>query len=224
MPSGGLPSGGMPSSGSSSSVAGGATVTGSSTTAPSYAVKVRVSGIVGNGLSLQLNGGNTLSPSKDDIYTFSSLFSRDTAYAVTVSSHPASPRHICTAQNGSGRIESADVTNVAVACSPVARYNLVVDSADNSVSSYMIDEQSGRITYIGRVVTGRGPESVAVAPVADQAFSYVYVANFGEGSISQFKIHSNGILTPLTPPTVQIRQAPARTQLPLIPLAGTPMR
>ncbi len=43
-------------------------------------------------------------------------------------------------------------------CAFVANYN------DNSVSSYAVDAGSGRLTYIGKVATGTGPDSVAVDP------------------------------------------------------------
>jgi hypothetical protein len=88
------------------------------TTTTTYTVGGNVSGLVGSGLVLQLNGANDLSVSADGTFTFPSALADGAAYAVTVGTQPSSPAQICAVTNGSGTIAGANVTNVAVTCQP----------------------------------------------------------------------------------------------------------
>jgi len=82
--------------------------------------------------------------------------------------------------DGSGTIPGIVVTDLS-------RYAFVVNRTDKSVSSYVVDTASGRLTYIGTAATGDNPVSVAVDPGGN----YAYVANSGStgiGGISQYTI------------------------------------
>jgi hypothetical protein len=87
-------------------------------TTNTYTVGGNVSGLVGSGLVLQLNGANDLPISADGSFTFPTALADGTAYAVTVGTQPSSPAQICAVTNGSGTIAGANVTNVAVTCQP----------------------------------------------------------------------------------------------------------
>src|SRR5690606_29869950 len=76
-----------------------------------------------------------------------------------------------------------------------ARYALVTDADDDSVSTYVVDSGSGRLRWIGKAATGARPLSVAVHP----AGSFAYVANRNGGTVSQYALGTNGVLTPLSP-------------------------
>jgi sugar lactone lactonase YvrE len=78
-----------------------------------YAVGGTVSGLNGT-LVLRNNGGDDLSVSANGSFTFSTALNNETAYSVTVSSQPS--LQICTIVNGSGTIQTANVTNVQVSC------------------------------------------------------------------------------------------------------------
>lgn len=75
-----------------------------------------INGLDGNGLILQLNGGNDLAVSNDGSFTFTPELADTTSYSVTVLTQPSGPSQTCTIGNGSGAIAAANVTNVAITC------------------------------------------------------------------------------------------------------------
>jgi hypothetical protein len=81
-----------------------------------FTVGGTVSGLDGNGLMLQLNGGGDLTLSNDGIFTFTTELADAAPYEVTVATQPSSPSQTCTIGNGSGAISGANVTNITVTC------------------------------------------------------------------------------------------------------------
>ncbi len=86
------------------------------TNPPSYTVGGNVSGLVGSGLVLQVNGGDDLAIATDGPFTFPTPIADGSVYAVTVTTQPADPAQFCTVSNANGTISGADVTDVMVAC------------------------------------------------------------------------------------------------------------
>ena len=76
----------------------------------------------------------------------------------------------------------------------IPRYAFVANINDNSVSSYVVDADSGRLKYIGKAAAGSQPQSVTVDPSG----KYAYVANDG-GNVSQYTIDASGRLAAMTP-------------------------
>lgn len=91
-------------------------VTCVTTPPPTYTVGGMVSGLIGSGLVLQLNGGGDLSIAADGAFVFGGGLVSGTAYEVSVGTQPANPAQTCSVANGSGTIGVADVTDVAVSC------------------------------------------------------------------------------------------------------------
>ncbi|MGD0938887.1 MAG: hypothetical protein ABR905_04175 [Terracidiphilus sp.] len=92
-----------------------------------YTVGGTVSGLVGSGLTLLMNGGGTNLPiSANSSFNFSAIGETLTPgpYSVTVNTLPSSPAQICTVTNGSGTITNANITNVQVTCAPPANYTI----------------------------------------------------------------------------------------------------
>jgi hypothetical protein len=81
-----------------------------------FTVGGTITGLQGEGLVLQLNGGGDLAVSNDGIFTFTSELADAAAYEVTVLTQPSSPSQTCTVASGSGTIAAANVTNVAITC------------------------------------------------------------------------------------------------------------
>ncbi|MBW1878247.1 MAG: hypothetical protein JRJ84_07800, partial [Deltaproteobacteria bacterium] len=92
-----------------------ATVTVSCVT-DTFTVGGSVTGLAGTGLQLQNNGGNDLDVTTDGAFTFTTALDDGSSYAVTVKTPPTGPSQSCLVTSGSGTIEGANVTNVAVAC------------------------------------------------------------------------------------------------------------
>ena len=160
-----------------------------------------VSGLAGTGLVLQNNGGDDLTVAKSGAFTFATPLSDGASYDVSIKTQPTSPPQLCAVADGKGAIAGgASVSTVAVRCAPVVRFVLVVDKSDDSVASFALDSGSGRLRYAGKSATGKQP--VSIATDADGRFAYV--ANAGDGTISQYAIDGNGHLGALSPATVTV--------------------
>jgi hypothetical protein len=81
-----------------------------------FTVGGTVNGLQGDGLVLQLNGGDNLTLSNDGIFTFTTELADAAAYSVTVLTQPSNPSQTCTIGSGSGTIAAANVANVTVTC------------------------------------------------------------------------------------------------------------
>ncbi len=81
-----------------------------------FTVGGTITGLEGNGLVLQLNGGNDLGVANDGSFTFTTELADAAAYSVSVLTQPSGPSQTCTIGSGGGTIAGANVTNVAVTC------------------------------------------------------------------------------------------------------------
>ena len=129
-------------------------------------------GIVGTGLMVT-SGTDTLALTQNGRFVFTMALSNGAAYSVTVASQPKNPGQSCYVLNGSGKIAGADIENVIVKCLPLhARYVLVADRSDNSVSIYAVVDPTGRLMFIGKAGagagagSGRGRGTSAAAPMS----------------------------------------------------------
>jgi 6-phosphogluconolactonase (cycloisomerase 2 family) len=84
-------------------------------TTNSFSVGGTVSGLVGTGLILELNGGGDL-PAANGSFTFTGTSLSGTTYAVTVKAQPTAPSQTCAVTSMPGTIGAAAVTNVSVIC------------------------------------------------------------------------------------------------------------
>jgi hypothetical protein len=87
----------------------------SSVTPPqtTYSVGGTVSGLTGTGLTLQNNGGDTLSVT-GGTFTFATKLPSGGSYDVTISAQPSG--QTCTSSGNSGTVGSANVTTVLITC------------------------------------------------------------------------------------------------------------
>lgn len=81
-----------------------------------FTVGGTVTGLLGNGLILQNNGGDNLAISADGAFTFATALDDLSAYGVTVAAQPGTPAQTCDVTAGSGNLAGADVTDVSVTC------------------------------------------------------------------------------------------------------------
>ena len=89
---------------------------GGATTAPQYTVGGTVSGLAGSGLVLASNTGETVNVSTDGAFSFRTTFPDGSPYYVLVLTQPGTPTQTCIANNGSGTIQSSNVTGITVTC------------------------------------------------------------------------------------------------------------
>jgi len=81
-----------------------------------FSVGGTVSGLTGEGLVLQNNGGNNLSIATNGSFAFATGLDNGSAYAVTVATQPTNPTQSCTVTNGTGTVSGSNVTNINVTC------------------------------------------------------------------------------------------------------------
>lgn len=79
-----------------------------------FSIRGTVSGLTGSGLVLQNNGGNDLPISNAGPFAFGNKLIDGATYAVVVRTQPSGQN--CVVRNSTGTIQSADATNIEVAC------------------------------------------------------------------------------------------------------------
>jgi 6-phosphogluconolactonase len=162
-------------------------------TTSTYTIGGTVTGLPsGLVLVLQNNAGDDLAVCTDCAFTFKSALANGAAYAVTVKTQPSSPAQSCAVVgNGSGTVNGASVTDVAVVC--VGRFAYAANAGDNTISVYSIDSTTGALTAVGTPVpTGTSPYAIA----ARQDGQYVYVVNEISNNISVYAVNAtSGELT-----------------------------
>jgi hypothetical protein len=122
----------------------------------SFTISGTVSGLQGDGLVLQNNGGDDLSVAVDGPFTFATAIADLDNYAVTVASQPSAPSQTCTVTDGSGTVNAANVTDVLVSC--------VTDT-------YLVTPSAGT----GGSLTPATPQSVA----SQQTIDFTITPNSG---------------------------------------------
>lgn len=91
----------------------------------------------------------------------------------------------------------------SIAVTPSGLYAYVANSGDGTVSQFAVGSD-GTLTAITNspVATGLGASAAPASITVDPSSHYVYVANSGEGSVSEYTIGNDGSLTAMTPATV----------------------
>lgn len=203
--------GGTGSSGSAgmqfSNVARAGSPTGGSANGPpsTYTVSATVTGLTGEGLVIELNGGQDQMVAADGTVAFPTGLMDGTAYVVTVKTQPATRREICGVGNGSGTISQANVSNVAITCSIVAGFLYQTASqtpGGNQLLSYGISPGTGALVPFG---TPQVSESLLSAMVTSPGGAFLVVSSYSngsdvtDGSLSVYAVNSDtGTLTPVS--------------------------
>ncbi len=87
---------------------------GSDDNTSDHSIGGAVSGLTGEGLVLQNNGGDDLSITSNGRFTFSTRLERGSSYTITIATQPTG--QTCSVSNGSGTLEDHDVTDVLINC------------------------------------------------------------------------------------------------------------
>lgn len=119
-------------------------------------------------------------------FTFSAPLMDGTRYDVRIRSQPQGAH--CTIANGIGTINSGNVNNVAVTCTPTGPappvYTVIANGSQLSATLFGRQAGAGSLTALDTKNSGNTPQSVAITPFGP----FIYVANMGDGSISSFSI------------------------------------
>jgi environmental stress-induced protein Ves len=121
----------------------------------SFSIGGSVSGLQGDGLVLQKNGGDDIAIASNGRFTFATEQASATDYAVTVRTQPVNPSQTCTIARGTGKVGSGDVTNIAVTC---------------AVNTFAIGGTVTGLLGSGLVLSNNGGDDLAVN--ADGSFQF----------------------------------------------------
>jgi hypothetical protein len=135
---------------------------GGAAATPTFTIGGAVSGLTGSGLVLQNNGGDSLPISGSGAFTFPMPVANGAGYSVTVQTQPANPGQTCSVTNGTAMVSGANVTNVAVACSPWTRQ---FGTTFGDTAQAVTTDAAGNIFVAGRTdlgdIDGGGPDTPA---------------------------------------------------------------
>jgi len=81
-----------------------------------YFIGGSVRGLMGSGLILQNNKGDTVNLSANGVYSFSTSYNENDDYSISVTSHPATPQQTCRLVDAKGTIATTNITNISVVC------------------------------------------------------------------------------------------------------------
>ena len=160
-----------------------------------YTVGGTLTGLLGQGLVLEDNSGNSLSLASNGAFVFSGSVGNSAAYSVTVATQPSNPAQTCTVHNGSGTIDKANVTNVIVSCTQAGRLAYVANQGSNDLSVYSINSSTGYLTPVRFTfaATGTTPVSLTIDPNGQ----FLYVVDNASNDVSVFSINgTTGLLCP----------------------------
>src|ERR1041384_70329 len=148
---------------------------GSSAPAP-FNIGGVISGLSGSGLVLQNNGGDNLTVGANGNFFFTTAIASGGAYSVTVLTQPANPSQICAVSNGAGTA-TADVTDVAVTCSPPpASVDLVTNGSFEANSFFIERSEFPRLDDVnGSAPTGWTRDSGMLAEYMRRSPTYLGV-------------------------------------------------
>jgi len=118
---------------------------------PTYSVGGTASGLSGSAV-LQDNGGDNLTVTASGSFTFATQLASGAAYNVTVQTSPTG--QTCTVTNGTGTIGTANVTNVAVACTGSGSASDNFNRANGSLGSNWVNFSSGGLKITSQAVAG----------------------------------------------------------------------
>jgi hypothetical protein len=145
--------------------------------APTYILGGTLTGLVGTGVVLQLNGGNNLSVPANESFTFPTAMASGTSYNTTVLTQPTSPAQICNVTNGSGTVTS-NITDIQVNC-------LIIYTIGGTVSG---------LSGTGLVLQYNGGNNLPITANGSFTFSEA-IANGGSYNVTIFSQPANSAQT-----------------------------
>jgi 6-phosphogluconolactonase len=199
------------SSGSSSTTG----IAGSAGSGGSYTVGGTASGLLGTGLTLQLNGSSTLTVQANGAFSFPASLASGSPYSVTVTTQPSSPTQTCVLANAAGTLGNAAVSNVLLTCtlSP-ARFAYL--GTHQGIYCYAIDAISNGLVALATPECDTG---ILTGVAADPVAPFAYAASAGvtdpttnqaqDGTVRAYQVdQSTGQLVRVAGPEAPAGQEP----------------
>lgn len=147
------------------------TITVNAATVPTYTISGAVTGLSsGTSVVLLLNGADPATVSSNTSFEFSTALASGTSYQVTVGTEPTGES--CQVANGGPAAITADVTNVAVTCSPAASVPSVVAEHELAQTGLAIALASNVLQSQLAVLQYAQYPSIACTQSSDKTYYY----------------------------------------------------
>ena len=114
----------------------------------SYTVGGSVSGLSGDGLILEVNGGADVAIGANGAFVFPQAIESGTAYTVSVKSQPSLRHESCVVSNASGTVTNGNVSTVSVDCTVVDGFVYVLNPG-SQIGSYSLTPDTGLPVPLG---------------------------------------------------------------------------
>ena len=144
-------------------------------TTNTFAIGGTVTGLAGSGLVLQNNAGETLAVSAAGSFVFPTPVASGETYAVTVMAQPSAPTQVCTVAAGSGSIDGAPITDIAVTC---------------TTSTFAVGGTVSGLAGSGLVLQQAGGDDLGIS--ADGTFTFTTPVASGEAFAVTVKTQPSG--------------------------------
>ena len=157
-------------------------------TAAAYSVGGTVSALSGT-LVLENSGGD-LTVTQNGQFTFATKLANSTDYSVTVKTQPSG--QTCTIQNGSGKVNGANVTNVSVTCNgqmggAIQGNNLALANAVTTIAGRA--GTAGHADGTGTAATFNIPTGITTDG------TNLYISDYGDDIIRKMVISTGAVTT-----------------------------
>ncbi len=114
----------------------------------SFTVGGSISGLVGSGLVLQLNGENNLDIDTDGPYRFNAEIDDQDDFVVTILQQPSNPNQTCSISSPSGSINNNDIVNIDVICAQSSALPLKVIGKDNNSDELILSNNGSNFLTV----------------------------------------------------------------------------
>jgi 6-phosphogluconolactonase (cycloisomerase 2 family) len=160
-----------------------------------YSVRGTASGLVGSGLTLTVNGGNSLLVSNNGAFEFTNAVASGASFTVAVSVQPATPAQTCILYNATGSVTNAHAEGVQLACGTSgARFAYV--PVTGGMHCYVINGVSRVLVPLPTARCDTNATTIAFAVAPNGQYGY---ATTGGNQIVPYTIaQSTGALTRVT--------------------------
>jgi 6-phosphogluconolactonase len=135
--------------------------------------------------------GMVVDPTGKHAYTVNFAENSVSGYAINQTSGTLTPLPDFPLQTSTGP------NAITVTTTSAGTFVYVVSLETNRVSTYSMDS-TGKLTSVGTVGTGPGPEGIAIAK-NQSGDQFAYVGNGSSDNVSAYRINANGTLTELLP-------------------------
>ncbi len=130
----------------------------------SYSISGVLSGLQGGVVVLANNGGDILTLPTNGAFAFHEKVFDQSSYEVSVESNPSNPSQLCKLENGSGKVQGENVSNLKVECTTV-NYTIGGSVAglkgnglvlENNSSESLAIESDGAFEFLNSIADGQG--------------------------------------------------------------------